>query len=199
MNFKMNLLVIMVGLGLSGCAGRGGTGSCYVIQAGSPTIGADIGIGDPSFGSGAQILAQSFQIATPTIITGVEIPLYKVGTITDPEVQTVNLRIETNPSGQNQPSGILAGTHAEGELAISQIGTDYNFYKFTFTGGMTLQPGTYWIRVSGTYTSSATNHVKWVAHDGAGGYGDGHAAYFNNTSWITSGFGLRDFLFNLDC
>jgi len=183
----------------SSCAGRPGN-TCYVTQFSSPTADSDLGIGDSSVqGGGRQALAQSFLLSAKTTIKAVELDLYKVGTIADQGIHTIRVRLETNATGTDKPSDVLAAANAEAALPVSQLSTIPNFYTFTFPAPVTLEPGTYWLRVNASYNMSTTDLVKWVGHNGAGGFEGGRASFLNNTGWFTTDIVLLDLLFRINC
>jgi hypothetical protein len=123
-------------------------------------------------------LAQSFQIAADSSVTGVKLYLLKVGS----PVGTMTLRIETNNAGS--PSGNLAHANATITLAESGLGAAYALTTFAFATAASLSAATtYWIVLSTDRVASTSNYVLWGSDASAPGYASGELKSQVGAAW----------------
>lgn len=177
----------------SPCAGPG-----FLAQ----TAGKQLAVADVNLG--ATYLAQSFLSTGSLHARTIVLRLLKTGTVSDSAL--LSLTLQGDASGS--PDGTVL---ASAQLQAINIGTRKDSsYTFTLNSDVVLSPGTiYWITLSGNYppNDSNGNQILWMAHDGPGGYSNGHAAYSIDSAatstpagWATTAIGsTRVLTFQVGC
>lgn len=192
-------LLLCSALGFSSCGKKetSSSESCFLSFT-SETAGRELPINDTTFGGDE--IAQSFVLSEGKSITKIKLKLQKVGMDTgDFTGYSVALRIQETSSGK--PTGTQMNT-SDATVDVTTIQSTSTFYTFTFSSALTLSANTlYWLRARGTYPASNSNYIKWIAHEGTGGYSDGNALYETAAGDWQSGLigDLKDLVFKVGC
>jgi len=138
-------------------------------------------------GAAKSKLAQSFTIAAPAQIAGVNLWLKKSGS----PAGTLTIRIETDAA--SYPSGTLVHPYAtatltETSLTTSYVSTNIPFPLFTLAAATT-----YHVVITTTRANSATNYISWGVDTSASSYSPGAATYvLSGTNTTLAGDAIFD-------
>lgn len=124
--------------------------------------------------AGNVYVAQSFQVEdgdNPSFVLGdVYLLLGKTGSPTG----NLTVTIETDTAGN--PTGVAGSVATSATVAVSSVNAEPSYVRFTFTTRPVLtKETTYWIVLTGSYSTSDTACVTWGNDSGGAGYSDGSA------------------------
>lgn len=119
-----------------------------------------------TYTNGATKLAQTFNLASTSTISQIDMWLKKVGLPTG----TVTVRIETVSA--SNPSGILAHADATATFAESGLGTSYAAKTVSFTE-FSVPSGDYAIVISTSRSPDESNYIHWGADGSSPSYAGG--------------------------
>lgn len=112
---------------------------------------------------------------------------------------TLTVTIETDSAGAPSGTPVTNGT-SQTILASSvpwRAASGGEWSSFSFSSNVSLSSGTtYWVVITGSYTTSSTNYIE-VSTDTGNGYASGDSATYNGTSWTGASAGT-DLLFAID-
>lgn len=118
--------------------------------------------------------------------------LEKIGDLVYSDGDVLTVTLETDNTGE--PSGTPVTNGTSDDLLAFDVSSRYGctgstcttgaWEFFNFSSNVTLSASTaYWIVLSGDYTASSTNAVKWHKDATSGGYAGGDGATFDGTNW----------------
>jgi len=138
-------------------------------------------------------IAQTFEVDSDGVMTGVLIYILRAGTPAPAYKAVVSLEIANTTGGTPEPGTVVHGRSVE--IDTASIGTSSRSVLFDFPTPIHLKAGVrYALILDGKFDIDAVNHIDWRSDNSAPGYTNGQAFMFDSgtASWSSL---ARDQLF----